>query len=242
MRPYRLRAAAPLRWHWRPARRAASAGARSPAPPAARYRAVTQRFPEALQWSALTAAARVEASSGAQADESLGKELGRDALAASHQRGGHAYLHALDLTGLAGVTRTGGKRQGGGEGEPSGRVRQRYPDQGLIQARCSAATSRRMRLLCGPSCWAQPSCAEKDVIRGRSCTHVDSPSVSRGSPNPPKQLQQTYYGVWRSPVARLLWEQEVPGSNPGAPISGNAEPTVERARIRSPALGRARPL
>jgi hypothetical protein len=24
--------------------------------------------------------------------------------------------------------------------------------------------------------------------------------------------------VWRSPVARLLWEQEVPGSNPGAPI------------------------
>jgi hypothetical protein len=130
MRPYRLRAAAPRRWHWRPARRAASAGARSPAPPAARYRAVTQRFPEALQWSALTAAARVEASSGAQADESLGKELGRDALAASHQRGGHAYLHALDLTGLAGVTRTGGKRQGGGEGEPSGRVRQRYPDQG----------------------------------------------------------------------------------------------------------------
>jgi hypothetical protein len=26
-------------------------------------------------------------------------------------------------------------------------------------------------------------------------------------------------GVWRSPVARLLWEQEVPGSNPGAPMS-----------------------
>ena len=25
-------------------------------------------------------------------------------------------------------------------------------------------------------------------------------------------------GVWRSPVARLLWEQEVPGSNPGAPM------------------------
>jgi hypothetical protein len=25
------------------------------------------------------------------------------------------------------------------------------------------------------------------------------------------------FGVWRSPVARLLWEQEVPGSNPGAP-------------------------
>ena len=27
------------------------------------------------------------------------------------------------------------------------------------------------------------------------------------------------FGVWRSPVARLLWEQEVPGSNPGAPIA-----------------------
>ncbi len=25
------------------------------------------------------------------------------------------------------------------------------------------------------------------------------------------------FGAWRSPVARLLWEQEVPGSNPGAP-------------------------
>jgi len=25
-------------------------------------------------------------------------------------------------------------------------------------------------------------------------------------------------GVWRSPVACLLWEQEVPGSNPGAPM------------------------
>ncbi len=27
----------------------------------------------------------------------------------------------------------------------------------------------------------------------------------------------TTYGAWRSSVARLLWEQEVPGSNPGAP-------------------------
>ncbi|SVE08939.1 uncharacterized protein METZ01_LOCUS461793 [marine metagenome] len=25
-------------------------------------------------------------------------------------------------------------------------------------------------------------------------------------------------GAWRSPVAHLLWEQGVPGSNPGAPI------------------------
>src|SRR6185295_5919244 len=26
-------------------------------------------------------------------------------------------------------------------------------------------------------------------------------------------------GAWRSLVARLLWEQEVPGSNPGAPMT-----------------------
>jgi hypothetical protein len=26
-------------------------------------------------------------------------------------------------------------------------------------------------------------------------------------------------GVWRSLVARLLWEQEVPGSNPGTPTT-----------------------
>ena len=25
------------------------------------------------------------------------------------------------------------------------------------------------------------------------------------------------FGAWRSPVAHLLWEQGVPGSNPGAP-------------------------
>ena len=31
--------------------------------------------------------------------------------------------------------------------------------------------------------------------------------------------------MWRSPVARLLWEQEVPGSNPGAPIRDSLEMT-----------------
>ncbi len=31
-------------------------------------------------------------------------------------------------------------------------------------------------------------------------------------------VTEKYFGVWRSPVARLLWEQEVPGSNPGAPM------------------------
>ena len=39
------------------------------------------------------------------------------------------------------------------------------------------------------------------------------------------------FGVWRSPVARLLWEQEVPGSNPGAPIL--------QQRYRSPAPRRS---
>src|SRR6185436_6700968 len=33
------------------------------------------------------------------------------------------------------------------------------------------------------------------------------------------------HGVWRSPVARLVWDQEVAGSNPAAPI----ELTMARA-------------
>ena len=46
-----------------------------------------------------------------------------------------------------------------------------------------------------------------------------TPSGEAGSPSP-KWLhcgEKDPYGAWRSPVARLLWEQEVPGSNPGAP-------------------------
>ena len=31
-------------------------------------------------------------------------------------------------------------------------------------------------------------------------------------------------GAWRSPVARLLWEQEVPSSNLGAPTIHSADP------------------
>ncbi len=32
------------------------------------------------------------------------------------------------------------------------------------------------------------------------------------------ELLRNWDGAWRSPVAHLLWEQGVPGSNPGAPI------------------------
>ena len=47
-----------------------------------------------------------------------------------------------------------------------------------------------------------------------------TPSGEAGSPKPVTWLhcgKKDPYGAWRSPVARLLWEQEVPGSNPGAP-------------------------
>jgi hypothetical protein len=36
----------------------------------------------------------------------------------------------------------------------------------------------------------------------------------------PNSLGSQISGVWRSPVARRLWEPKVPGSNPGAPIEG----------------------
>ena len=32
------------------------------------------------------------------------------------------------------------------------------------------------------------------------------------------EMAELVDGAWRSPVARLVWDQKVPGSNPGAPI------------------------
>jgi hypothetical protein len=41
-------------------------------------------------------------------------------------------------------------------------------------------------------------------------------------------------GVWRSPVARLLWEQEVPGSNPGAPMMSTIVTEMGAGKRRKP--------
>src|SRR5579862_4433605 len=50
------------------------------------------------------------------------------------------------------------------------------------------------------------------------------PNPSRPGPvvcwrSPPSSTIGARSGAWRSLVARLLWEQEAPGSNPGAPTS-----------------------
>ena len=53
------------------------------------------------------------------------------------------------------------------------------------------------------------------VVPLRHCAAV------RGAVN---LLQHQCGGAWRSSVARLVWDQEVPGSNPGAPIQRKASP------------------
>ncbi len=49
-----------------------------------------------------------------------------------------------------------------------------------------------------------------------------TPPVFARSRSGIKLLLYPHNGAWRSSVARLLWEQEVPGSNPGAPTSSPA--------------------
>ena len=49
-----------------------------------------------------------------------------------------------------------------------------------------------------------------------TCTLVRR-RVLRETNKPLTYTRKYTYGAWRSSVARLLWEQEVPGSNPGAP-------------------------
>ena len=65
------------------------------------------------------------------------------------------------------------------------------------------------------------------------CTRVKEPSFL---PAPRfDYLAPARRGAWRSPVARLLWEQEVPGSNPGAPIR-IAIPVRQFAHLGSPEI------
>ena len=70
---------------------------------------------------------------------------------------------------------------------------------------------------------------------------------SRTAPEPSavvwrKTSGRRVYGAWRSPVARLLWEQEVPGSNPGAPIELTRFGAGRCSAIRLRTAGTPRPL
>jgi AcrR family transcriptional regulator len=51
----------------------------------------------------------------------------------------------------------------------------------------------------------------------------------RGSRRPPRTL---CFGAWRSPVAHLLWEQGVAGSNPAAPIHDHIAPLSRGGAVR----------
>ena len=55
-------------------------------------------------------------------------------------------------------------------------------------------------------------------MRKLSCTVSCPPCYFAVRLTAVKSLQHLHNGAWRSPVARLVWDQEVPGSNPGAPI------------------------
>src|SRR5471030_2387592 len=63
-----------------------------------------------------------------------------------------------------------------------------------------------------------------DGVRGYPTTAPEARRLAPGAraePGRPRRasgLHSPTRGAWRSLVARLLWEQEVPGSSPGAPI------------------------
>jgi hypothetical protein len=90
---------------------------------------------------------------------------------------------------------------------------------GSAPRRSSAATSSRTSGLCLTSFSAGPSSGNgRHDARGRSWPTILAHTRKIGSPRSKRSRNAAgFYGVWRSPVARLLWEQEVPGSNPGAP-------------------------
>lgn len=64
----------------------------------------------------------------------------------------------------------------------------------------------------------------------------------RASRTTQRTVRRINFGAWRSPVARLLWEQEAPGSNPGAPTKGEcgqkgrSRITERREVVRAPRL------
>jgi hypothetical protein len=77
-------------------------------------------------------------------------------------------------------------------------------EETMLAVVMSGAELREVRKACA----ASPTCTE-------TCT-LGLAGRARSS-----KLLSYNHGAWRSPVARLLWEQEVPGSNPGAPIRAN---------------------
>ena len=68
--------------------------------------------------------------------------------------------------------------------------------------------------------FGEATAEEKDAVshRGRALRAFLQALKTSVPASSERLFCSSLYGVWRSPVARLLWEQEVPGSNPGAPM------------------------